>query len=204
MPVILTEPELTLLSGTVLDEDGNETTAIYPTLRTPETYRRNGYRFHARLQDPFEWRNDEKMLGLMMMIRGRPIPEARPATGRNGNVFVPTRGARLELASTIRNLLFEEFHHHPQEFRSHRAIKMFATFAYPSGTNSNSVGDVDNLTKFTKDALEAAGVIANDRDIETDCCDRVVDHPAGSMTEMLATTGGIIIILKVKKQQHSA
>ena len=81
---------------------------------------------------------------------------------------------------------------------------MTATFVYPSGTNSNSVADVDNLTKFAKDALEAAGVIANDRDIEADDCKRVVDHPADSMTEMLATTGGIIIMLKVKKQQHSA
>ena len=116
----------------------------------------------------------------MMMIRGSPIPEACPATGCNGNVFVSTLAACcLELALTIGNLLFEEFQRHPQEFRSHRAIKMVATFAYPSGTNSNSVGDVDNLTKFTKDALEVAGVIVNDRDIEIDCCNCVVGRLLG-------------------------
>ena len=98
------------------------------------------------------------------------------------------------------NLVCAKLRRHPHEFRSHRAIKMFATFAYPTGTNWNSIGDVDNLTKFTKDALEATGIISNDRYIQSNDCDRVVEHPVGSLTEMLATTGGIIIILKVIKQ----
>ena len=201
MNLLFNEPELTILSGTVFDENGSEQTTIYPTLNTPDRYRRNGYRFSAVLQDPFKFVANENELGLMMMIRGRPIPEARPAIGRNGNVYVPTRAARLELSSTIRNLLFAQLCCHPEELRGERTVWMTLIFAYPAGTNLNSVGDFDNLTKFATDAIEAAGIVSNDRQIRGGVIDRVVDHPAGSMTEKLAGTGGYIFILHVNKQE---
>lgn len=191
----LSEPSFTLRFEPAI-EGNDRVTMIYPTLRRPDTYQSQGYKFWAVLQDPFCFQLAVRTWSLKMMIRGIPVGEARPVTGRNGNVYVPTRPARCELASTIRNLVIRHVGYLPLTFCGDRKVRARFAFFYPGGINRNRIADTDNLTKFVKDAIEMVGIVSNDAQINDEHAVRVEAGGREEGESYIKETGGIIIVLE--------
>ena len=201
----LAEPAFTLRSEDTIDRDGQEITLIYPTLRQPDTYRTRGYKFFAVLQDHFAFQTSETT-SLEFCVRGCPVGESRPAMGRNGNVYVPTRPIRAELASTMKNLMEHpsKFGHVPMSFRGVRAVMARFVFFYPEGINRTRIADTDNITKMVKDAIEMAGLVSNDVHINDEHAVRLAGQSSpGSFAHHFKQTGGIFISLHTRVDQSA-
>ena len=157
----LAEPALALLREDAIEGPNRFITIIYPTLHLATTYNARGYKFYSVLQDNFNFIVDTETCYLKLMVRGIPMGESRPAPGRNGNVYVPTKPHRAELASTIKNLVMEKVGFLPLSFSGQREVKATFKYFFPRDINRTRIADTDNITKFVKDAIEMAGLVPN-------------------------------------------
>ncbi len=193
----LAEPAFTLRFEDAFEGDNRPITKIYPTIRLATTYMVRGYKFWAVLEDPFSFKVDAETCSLILMVRGVPMGESRPAAGRNGNFFVPTRPHRAELASTIKNLVMEKVGFLPLSFSGQRQVKATFRYLYPRNINRTRIADTDNITKFVKDAIEMVGLVTNDRQIVEEHALRVdPGQRVFAGDQYIKETGGIIINLQ--------
>ena len=196
----LAEPALALLREDAIEGPNRLITIIYPTLHLATTYNARGYKFYSVLQDNFNFIVDTETCYLKLMVRGIPIGESRPAPGRNGNVYVPTKPHRAELASTIKNLVMEKVGFLPLSFSGQREVKATFKYFFPKDINRTRIADTDNITKFVKDAIEMAGLVTNDRHINEEHARRIEFGQSGFVgDEYIKATGGIVIELKHTK-----
>ena len=196
----LAEPALALLREDAIEGPNRLITIIYPTLHLATTYNGRGYKFYAVLQDNFNFIVDTETCFLKLMVRGIPMGESRPAPGRNGNVYVPTKPHRAELASTIKNLVMEKVGFLPLSFSGQREVKATFKYFFPKDINRTRIADTDNITKFVKDAIEMAGLVTNDRHINEEHARRIEFGQSGFVgDEFIKATGGIVIELKHTK-----
>ena len=201
----LAEPAITLRFEDAFEGDHRPITKIYPTIRLATTYIAQGYKFWAVLEDPFSFKVDAEACSMLLMVRGVPMGESRPASGRNGNFYVPTRPHRAELASTIKNLVIEKVGFLPLSFSGQRQVKASFMFIYPRNINRTRIADSDNLTKFVKDAIEMAGLVSNDRHINEDHAVRVDGDEGGfAGDQYIKETGGIVVSLQHTRVQEDA
>ena len=108
----------------------------------------------------------------VLLIEPKPAP--RPKVRRAGGVYYPS-GYTQYKADLISQLLAQKNTETEQaELANFRAIELTFFFAYPKSTAKKkrvdmcpcfSKGDLDNLAKGVLDAMEQAGIIANDRQI---------------------------------------
>ena len=196
----LAEPALALLREDAIEGPNRLIVIIYPTLHLATTYNARGYKFYAVLQDNFNFIVDTETCFLKFMVRGIPMGESRPAPGRNGNVYVPTKPHRAELASTIKNLLDDRLGYLPLSFCGQREVKATFKYFFPRDINRTRIADTDNITKFVKDAIEMVGLVTNDRHINEEHARRIEFGQRGFVgDEYIQATGGIVIELKHTK-----
>ena len=201
----LAEPAVTLRFADAVEGDNRLITIGYPTLHLATTYIARGYKFYFVLEDQFTFKVDAKTCYLKLMVRGVPMGESRPAPGRNGNVYVPTKPHRAELASTIKNLLDDRLGYLPLSFCGQREVKATFQYFFPRGINRTRIADTDNITKFVKDAIEMAGLVTNDRHINEEHARRIEFGQNGFVgDEYIKATGGIVIELKHTKVDEGA
>ena len=191
----LAEPAFTLRFEDTIEGDNRPITMIYPTIRQATTYIAQGYKFWAVLEDPFSFKVDAESCSLKMMVRGIPVGESRPAPGRNGNIYVPTRPIGAELASTIKNLVMEKLGYLPLSFFGQRQVKAKFMYFYPESINRNRIADTDNITKLVKDAIEMVGLVSNDRQMNDEHAVRIDAGQCVDGDEYIKQTGGIVISL---------
>ena len=201
----LAEPAFTLRFEHAFEGDNRPITKIYPTIRQATTYIAQGYKFWAVLEDPFSFKVDSEACSLMLMVRGVPMGESRPASGRNGNFYVPTRPHRAELASTIKNLVMEKVGFLPLSFSGQRQVRASFMYVYPRNINRTRIADTDNITKFVKDAIEMAGLVTNDRQINEEHAQRVDGGQEGfAGDDYIKETGGIVVNLQHIRVEEDA
>ena len=195
----LAEPAFTLRLEHAIEGDNRPITKLYPTIRLATTYIAQGYRFWAVLEDPFSFKVDAETCSLKLMVRGIPVGESRPAPGRNGNVYSPTKPIRAELALTIKNLLDEKLGYLPLSFCGQRQVMARFMYFYPGNLNRNRIADTDNITKFVNDAIEMVGLVTNDREINDEHAARIDGGQRVAGDEYIKETGGIVIELQHTK-----
>ena len=202
----LAEPAaLTLRFAEAWEGDHRAITIGYPTLHLATTYNVRGYKFYFVLEDPFTLKVDAETCYLKLMVRGVPMGESRPAPGRNGTFYVPTKPHRAELASTIKNLVMEKVGFLPLSFSGQREVKATFKYFYPRTINRTRIADTDNITKFVKDAIEMAGLVTNDRHINEEHARRIEFGQSGFVgDEYIKATGGIVIELQHKRVDEGA
>lgn len=104
------------------------------------------------------------------MVPGRPVPKARPRVLRNGHVYTATSDAENSTALYVRSLRLEPFH---------GPVKVTMRFF-----GAHKLADIDNLAKFTLDALVKSGLILDDRCVAGLELARFDADPAEARTEV--------------------
>jgi len=190
-----TEPELSVVATKEQGPLGNFETIVYPTIRSPKWYDKNGTKFFTNAADPFVC--DEVDGVLSFFIRGIPIPQGRSWRGKNGNAYSKTRAAQQELASVIKNLMNFNLGSVPLFFLNRSSIHLKITCAFlPRSPRSHpgNYADVDNLAKFALNRLEEGWIFENDKNIQRLNISKSLDHRSERLpTFLLRETGGYFI-----------
>ena len=104
-------PAVSILSEAAVDQDGITFTKIYPTLKLPSTYDRDGYKFFAIKEAPFVLTDQDH--SVTFHIYGQPRPQKRGFRSGvgNHNHFSSSKADQDELASVhqVRQIIYNDF-----------------------------------------------------------------------------------------------
>lgn len=137
--------------------------------------------FSANTGDPFYHESNS----VQFIIRGRPVPKARPTGGNNSNVYNPTAAKEREFAAVTMNLMS----HHIGKvfvFGQNQTLKIKCVFGYPFPLGNDeaniidysNVADVDNLGKFVLDSFNTV-LYHDDRQVEMLTLRKTFDNQYG-------------------------
>lgn len=89
------------------------------------------------------------------VVRGRPTPKQRPASGLNGNIYNPSANDEADFRDVAEKLCINHLSHVKTFFAKPRRITAMLKFCFADKDNLDLVdhADVDNMIKFYLDAM---------------------------------------------------
>lgn len=96
---------------------------------------------------------------MIITIPGNPKPKQRPRMGRGGHFYSPSSADEVQAGKEI--YLQFAIKRKGGLWDATKPVNVKIHFHYKSGRGRTP--DVDNLLKFTLDAIEKSGIVKNDR-----------------------------------------
>ena len=145
---------------------GHESLILVPTIVKPSVAK---YSYSADTADPFHV--DAENRALFFIIMGKPRTKMSSNIGRNGGRYSKSSIYMREFASVVRNLLMHKIGHIPDWFLGRDDVLVEFTYVYKTPRSDTArlatVGDLDNLCKFTCDALDHLKLYTDDSAISS-------------------------------------
>ncbi len=98
--------------------------------------------------------------GIYFSISGKPVPQKRDRSNRNGNRYNPSKRQQQQFKECCKNLFLSHTGKQPPKFDANQALKLSLVYylrhpknGRPDVLNRCSQADLDNLNKFTLDAM---------------------------------------------------